>query len=92
MYVHIHTCTCMHTQTRTHTCTYTQTHVQIHTCTYTQTRVQIHTCTYTQTHEHRQNAHTHTHPIKSCSTSLFTHRARYCSLGGGREHSTHSFL
>ncbi|CAI9615479.1 unnamed protein product, partial [Staurois parvus] len=48
-----------------------------------QIHVQIHTCTCTH--------HTHT-PIKSCSTSLFTHRAGYCTLGGGRERSTHSFL
>ncbi|CAI9607472.1 unnamed protein product, partial [Staurois parvus] len=67
----------VHTHKHTHTCTCP------HKCTYTQTHVQIHTCTYT---------HTHTHPIKSCSTSLFTHRAGYCTLGGGREHSTHSFL
>ncbi|CAI9583871.1 unnamed protein product, partial [Staurois parvus] len=53
-----------------------------HTCTYMQTHVQIHTCTYTQTPP----------PIKSCNTLLFTHRAGYCTLGGGREHSTHSFL
>ncbi|CAI9557964.1 unnamed protein product [Staurois parvus] len=61
-------------------------HMYIHTdtCTYTQTHVQIHTCTYTQTHTHT--------PIKSCSTLLFTHRAGYCTLGGGREHSTHTFL
>ncbi|CAI9616818.1 unnamed protein product [Staurois parvus] len=42
------------------------------------------------------HVHTHTYtppsPLKSCSTSLFTHRAGYCTLGGGREHSTHSFL
>ncbi|CAI9531661.1 unnamed protein product, partial [Staurois parvus] len=43
------------------------------------------------------DTHTNTHtppppPIKSCSTSLFTHRSRYCTLGGGREHSTHSLL
>ncbi|CAI9606499.1 unnamed protein product, partial [Staurois parvus] len=61
---------------------------------YTHTYMYIHTdtCTivhaYTQTHTHM---YTHT-PIKSCSTSLFTHRSRYCTLGGGREHSTHSFL
>ncbi|CAI9592741.1 unnamed protein product [Staurois parvus] len=45
---------------------------------------------YRYTHVH---AYTDTHtPIKSCSTSLFTHRAGYCTLGGGREHSTFSFL
>ncbi|CAI9598475.1 unnamed protein product, partial [Staurois parvus] len=48
-----------------------------------QTHVQIHTCTYTQTPPP---------PLKSCSTLLFTHRSRYCTLGGGREHSTHSLL
>ncbi|CAI9609251.1 unnamed protein product [Staurois parvus] len=58
---------------------YTHTHI----CTYTQTHVQIHTCTYT---------HRHHPPIKSCSTSFFTHRSGYCTLGGGREHSTHSLL
>ncbi|CAI9587139.1 unnamed protein product [Staurois parvus] len=58
---------------------YMHTHMYIHTDTCTC----IHTCTYTQTPPP---------PIKSCSTSLFTHRARYCTLGGGREHSTHSFL
>ncbi|CAI9601726.1 unnamed protein product, partial [Staurois parvus] len=55
----------------------------------------VHTCTYTQTHAHAYtDTHTHTHPtpIKSCSISLFTHRAGYCTLGGSREHSTHSFL
>ncbi|CAI9533185.1 unnamed protein product, partial [Staurois parvus] len=57
-----------------------------------------HTGTYIHTHTHVQlYMHTQTHtppplPIKSCSTSLFTHRAGYCTLGGGREHSTHSFL
>ncbi|CAI9584445.1 unnamed protein product [Staurois parvus] len=66
----------------THKHMYTHTHVQIHTCTYTQTHVQMymHICIRTPP------------PIKSCSTSLFTHRAGYCTLGGGREHSTHSFL
>ncbi|CAI9552504.1 unnamed protein product, partial [Staurois parvus] len=47
---------------------------------YMRTHTHTHTCTYTQI------------PIKSCSTSLFTHRAGYCTLGGGREHSTHSLL
>ncbi|CAI9580756.1 unnamed protein product, partial [Staurois parvus] len=57
---------------------------------YTHTYMYIHadTCTDTNMYIHR---HAHT-PIKSCSTSLFTHRARYCTLGGGREHSTHSLL
>ncbi|CAI9606095.1 unnamed protein product [Staurois parvus] len=92
-HVHTDTCTYIHTHmymhtdtcTNTHTSTYTQTHVQIHT--YTDTC----TCIHTHTHVHK---HTHTPPppIKSCSTSLFTHRARYCTLGEGREHSTHSFL
>ncbi|CAI9575348.1 unnamed protein product, partial [Staurois parvus] len=50
----------------------------------------IHADTCTDTHMY---IHTHTQsPIKSCSTSLFTHRAGYCTLGGGREHSTHSLL
>ncbi|CAI9534287.1 unnamed protein product, partial [Staurois parvus] len=61
---------------------YTDTCTHKHTYTYTQTHVQIHTCTYRHTPP----------PIKSFSTSLFTHRAGYCTLGGGREHSTHSFL
>ncbi|CAI9588305.1 unnamed protein product, partial [Staurois parvus] len=79
MYIHTHTDTCTHT----HTCTYMQIHVQIHTCTYKQT----HTCIHKHTHV------TYTPlPIKSCSTSLFTHRVGYCTLGGGRDHSTYSFL
>ncbi|CAI9593820.1 unnamed protein product [Staurois parvus] len=55
-------------------------------------RTYIHTCTCTHMYMHADtctHTHTHTHPpIKSCSTSLFTHRVGYCSLGGGREHST----
>ncbi|CAI9574094.1 unnamed protein product, partial [Staurois parvus] len=42
---------------------------------------------YTHVHTHR-----HKHTLKSCSTSLLTHRAGYCTLGGGREHSTHPLL
>ncbi|CAI9575360.1 unnamed protein product, partial [Staurois parvus] len=62
-----------------HTCTHT------HTCT-----MYIHADTCTDTHMY---IHTDTQrPIKSCSTSWFTHRAGYCTLGGGREHSTHSLL
>ncbi|CAI9541698.1 unnamed protein product [Staurois parvus] len=61
-------------------------HAQTHVHTYRHTR----TCTHTQTQTH---IHTRRHtPIKSCSTSLFTHRAGYCTLGEGKEHSTHSFL
>ncbi|CAI9549969.1 unnamed protein product [Staurois parvus] len=86
-HVHTNTCTYMHIHTDTDTCTHTHTHVHTHTCTYTQTHV--HTDTHTNTHTHTC---THTPPIKSCSTSLFTHRAGYCTLGGGREQSTHSFL
>ncbi|CAI9610159.1 unnamed protein product, partial [Staurois parvus] len=63
------------------------THIQIHV--YTQARTDTHTHVHTDTCTY---IHTRTHPIKSCSTSLFTHRAGYCTLGGGREHSTHSFL
>ncbi|CAI9577424.1 unnamed protein product, partial [Staurois parvus] len=76
--MYIHTCTYIHTNMHT-----TQTCAHTHTCTYTQTHVHAHTHTHT---------HTHTPPIKSSSTLLFTHRAGYCTLGGGREHSTHSFL
>ncbi|CAI9560455.1 unnamed protein product, partial [Staurois parvus] len=64
----------------------------IHRNTYAQIHVHTRTdtCTYIHRHTH---VHIHRHtPIKSCSTSLFTHRAGYCTLGGGREHSTHSFL
>ncbi|CAI9573131.1 unnamed protein product, partial [Staurois parvus] len=59
-------------------------HTHTDTCTHTQTHVHIHTCIYT--HHHPPP------PIKRCSTSLFTHRSGYCTLGGGREHSTHSLL
>ncbi|CAI9542027.1 unnamed protein product, partial [Staurois parvus] len=87
----------IHTQTHVHidTCTYIHTYIHTGTCTHTHT----HTHTHMYTHLHVQYMHTQTHtctrtppPIKSCSTSLFTHRAGYCTLGGGREHSTHSFL
>ncbi|CAI9537796.1 unnamed protein product, partial [Staurois parvus] len=81
MYTQTHVRT--YTQTHTCTCTHTDTCTHTHTGTYTQTHVKIHTCTYTQTPPP---------PIKSCSTSLFTHRSGYCTLGGGREHSTHSLL
>ncbi|CAI9583009.1 unnamed protein product [Staurois parvus] len=70
--------------THTDTCIHTHTHRHTDTCTHR------HTCTYTQTHV-QVYMRTHT-PIKSCSTSLFTHISGYCTLGGGREHSTHSFL
>ncbi|CAI9539453.1 unnamed protein product, partial [Staurois parvus] len=58
---------------------------------YTHTDMYIHADTSTDTHMY---IHTDTipPPIKSCSTLLFTHRSRYCTLGGGREHSTHSLL
>ncbi|CAI9586310.1 unnamed protein product [Staurois parvus] len=65
--------------TKTHTYTHVHTHVHVHT--------RRHMYRYIHVHTHR-----HKYPIKSCSTSLLTHRARYCTLGGGREHSTHSFL
>ncbi|CAI9624403.1 unnamed protein product [Staurois parvus] len=56
------------------------------------TNMYIHADTCTDTHMYiHTDTHTHTY-IKSCSTSLSTHRAGYCTLGGGREHSTHSFL
>ncbi|CAI9566513.1 unnamed protein product, partial [Staurois parvus] len=56
------------------------------------THIHVHPCRHMYIYTH---VHTHRHmymPIKSCSTSLFTHRAGYCTVGGGREHSTHSFL
>ncbi|CAI9603009.1 unnamed protein product, partial [Staurois parvus] len=80
----------VHTHKHAHTCTRTHTYMYIHadTCTDTHRHMYMHTQTHTNT-----NTCTHTHgPIKSCSTSLFTHRSGYCTLGGGREHSTHSFL
>ncbi|CAI9606835.1 unnamed protein product, partial [Staurois parvus] len=71
-----------HTQVRTQTHVHTP-YMYIHTdtCTCIRRHTQTHTCT----------PHTPP-PIKSCSTLLFTHRAGYCTLGGGREHSTLSFL
>ncbi|CAI9623098.1 unnamed protein product, partial [Staurois parvus] len=89
-HVHTDTCTYIHTNTHAHVHTHTQTHV--HTHIHVHTRRHMYGCTgihrHTQTHT---DTHTHS-PIKSCSTSLFTHRAGYCTLGGGREHSTHAFL
>ncbi|CAI9590221.1 unnamed protein product, partial [Staurois parvus] len=72
-----------HVHTYTDTCTHIHTHVNAHTLVHTRRHM------YKCTHVH---VHTHTHPIKSCSTSMFTHRSGYCTLGGGREHSIHSFL
>ncbi|CAI9535170.1 unnamed protein product, partial [Staurois parvus] len=90
--MYTHTGMYRHTQTHVHTdtCTY------IHTNTHTHIHVHTHRHMYRYTHVHTQDTHkhmyTHTHPIKSCITSLFTHRSWYCTLGGGREHITHSFL
>ncbi|CAI9598416.1 unnamed protein product, partial [Staurois parvus] len=37
--------------------------------------------------------HIHLQPYKKLQYFLtFTHSSGYCTLGGGREHSTHSFL
>ncbi|CAI9602046.1 unnamed protein product, partial [Staurois parvus] len=70
---------------------YTHTHTHRDTCTHTQARTDTHTHRYMYT-----RTYTHTpppsHPIKSCSTLLFTHRSGYCTLGRGREHSRHSLL
>ncbi|CAI9539328.1 unnamed protein product [Staurois parvus] len=98
----MHRDTCTHTQARTDTDTHAQTHVDTHRYMYTQTHVRTYTQTHTRTIVHAYtDTHKHTHmythtppppPIKSCSTSLFTHRAGYCTLGGGREHDTHSLL
>ncbi|CAI9603153.1 unnamed protein product, partial [Staurois parvus] len=69
---------------------HTHKHTHIHMYTHTYIYILADTCTDRYTHVH---THTDTHtPIKSCSTSLFTHRAGYYTLGGGREHNTHSFL
>ncbi|CAI9584798.1 unnamed protein product [Staurois parvus] len=98
--MYIHTQTHVHTDTNIHTYTHTRRHMYIHadTCTGTHMNIHTYTCTIvyaytgTQTHTH---THTHVHPpspIKSRSTSLFTHRSGYCTLGGGREHSTHSLV
>ncbi|CAI9587726.1 unnamed protein product [Staurois parvus] len=73
----------MYIYTNTCACIHTQTHVHAH------TYIHADTCTDTHMYIHTD---THTHPIKCCSTSLFTHRAGYCILWEGREHSTHSFL
>ncbi|CAI9559357.1 unnamed protein product, partial [Staurois parvus] len=62
-------------------------HTHVHPHTHMHVHTHRHMYRYTHVHTHRQ-----THPIKSCSTSLFTHRSGYCTLGGGREHSTHSLL
>ncbi|CAI9617989.1 unnamed protein product, partial [Staurois parvus] len=62
-------------------------YMYIHIQTHVHTR--RHMYMHTQTHT---NMYTHARTLLSCSTSLFTHRAGYCTLGGGREHSTHSFL
>ncbi|CAI9615211.1 unnamed protein product [Staurois parvus] len=70
----------MYIHRNTHAQTHVHTHIHVH--------VHTQTCTHTHTHTH---IHTHD-PIKCYSTLLFTHRSGYCTLGGGREHSTHSLL
>ncbi|CAI9550275.1 unnamed protein product [Staurois parvus] len=75
----------IHTHVRTDTHTYMYIHAD--TCTYICTYIHTDICTYIHMY-----VQTHPPPIKSCSTSLFTHRSGYCTLGGGREHSTHSLL
>ncbi|CAI9595774.1 unnamed protein product, partial [Staurois parvus] len=69
------------------------THIHIH----VHTRRHMYRYTHVHTHRHMFNCtcihrHTQTPPLKCCSTSLFTHRSGYCTLEGGREHSTHSLL
>ncbi|CAI9560994.1 unnamed protein product, partial [Staurois parvus] len=98
MYINTDTCTYTHVHAHTHAHTQTHVHTRRHMYRYTYVHTHRHmyncTCIHRHTHVH---VHTHIHttpppPIKSCSTSLFTHRSGYCTLGGGREHSTHSFL
>ncbi|CAI9603006.1 unnamed protein product [Staurois parvus] len=71
---------------------YTHTHTHTDTCTHTHT----HTCTYTQTHVHtHRHMYTHTHMYIHTDTCTIVHAytdTGYCTLGGGREHSTHSLL
>ncbi|CAI9624166.1 unnamed protein product, partial [Staurois parvus] len=93
MYAHTHTVhTHRHMYTHTDTCTHT--HTCRHMYRYTHVHTHRHMYNFTCIHRHTQtHTHVHTHTsIKGCSTSLFTHRSGYCTLGGGREHSTHSFL
>ncbi|CAI9599486.1 unnamed protein product, partial [Staurois parvus] len=73
----------VHTHKHTRTCTHRHMYIHIHLHTRRHMYRHTDTCTCTQ--------NTHTSP-KSCSTSMFTHRAGYCTLGGGRKHSTHSLL
>ncbi|CAI9544140.1 unnamed protein product, partial [Staurois parvus] len=95
---HTQTCTYTHIHTQKHVHTRTFRHMYTHTDNCTDTHMYIHTdtCTivhaYTDTHKTHTHVHTHTPSIKSCSTSLFTHRSGYCTLGGGREHSIQSLL
>ncbi|CAI9593385.1 unnamed protein product [Staurois parvus] len=74
-----HTYMYIHTDTYTHRHMYTHTYMYIHTDTCTDKHMHIHT-------------DTHTALYKVAVLLTFTHRACYCTLGGGREHSTHSFL
>ncbi|CAI9585237.1 unnamed protein product [Staurois parvus] len=74
--------------TQTHVRTYTQTHMYIHTCTCTHIHVHTGRHMYRYTHVH---THTHTHlPYKKLQ--YFVVHSQSCTLGGGREHITHSFL
>ncbi|CAI9559331.1 unnamed protein product [Staurois parvus] len=53
---------------------------------YTHTHMYTHINMYRYTHVH---THKHTNPIKSCSTSLFTHRALHSR---GRQRAQHILL
>ncbi|CAI9595745.1 unnamed protein product [Staurois parvus] len=69
--------------------THKHTHLHAHTDTCTHTHIHVHTRKHMYKYTHA-NTHTHT-PIKR-STLFYSLTAWYCTLGGGREHSTHSFL
>ncbi|CAI9598690.1 unnamed protein product, partial [Staurois parvus] len=58
---------------------------------YRHTYMYIHTDTCTHTHTNICT-HTHTKYKKLQYFVTSTHRAWYCTLGGGREYKTHSFL
>ncbi|CAI9543062.1 unnamed protein product [Staurois parvus] len=63
-----------------YTDTCTQTHIHVHT--------RRHMYRYTHVHTHRNPT-----PHKKLQYLVVHSQSRgYCTLGGGREHSTHSFL
>ncbi|CAI9590817.1 unnamed protein product, partial [Staurois parvus] len=82
VFTYKHTHTHIHVHTHRHMYRYTYVHKHRHMHMHTQTHTNIHICTHTNTHT----------PFKKLQYLVVPSQIGYCTLGGGREHSTHSFL